>query len=112
MAQGDALTMPAVRRHAQVLVGARHRLMLARGLERAAQPGGVAPPSRAQIAAPALRRIAGALRDLSRPVEPWAVALTRAMLELGAASPLLNERIAESELQALLARIQAGVSAA
>ena len=112
VAQGEVFELPSVERHARVLVSPRQRLALARGLERAAEPGGVAPASRARIAAPALRRIARVLRDFSRPVEPRMVALTRAMLELGALSPLLNEQIAESELRRLLAAIQAGVSAA
>jgi hypothetical protein len=116
--QGDATSIPAVRTLADRLAndpGARHRVAAGlRTAARADQVTGRTPTAiasgRAANHARRMLALADAIDDPRRTASPAAVALCRTLLTDGASSPLYNPNVPESELDRVLAVVEAGIA--
>ena len=115
VAQGDALTLPAVRAYADRLLGRRR--VIASGLRYAIDSCmgpttefALVRPERVDEHTERLERLAAAFADPAVPIEPASAALCVRMLREPVSSPLYNVRLPPSELDRLLTAIERGVS--
>src|SRR5205814_5460541 len=97
VAQGDALTLPAVRAYADRLLGRRR--IIASGLPYAVESCSwptsefaLVRPERVDAHTERLERLAAAFADLDVPIEPASAALCVRMLREPVSSPLYNVR--------------------
>jgi hypothetical protein len=116
VAQGDALTLPAVRAYAERLL--RRRQTIAAGLRYAldscAWPTSefaLVRPERVDEHTERLARLAEAFADPAVPIDPSSAALCVRMLREPVVSPLYNVRRSPAELDRLLTAIERGVLA-
>jgi hypothetical protein len=114
VAQGDALSLPAVRVYAERLLD--RRAAIAGGLRHVVRScSGVSgemtfvQPDRVDVQWQRLERLAAAFADPDVAIQPASAALCVRMLREPVTSPLYNLRLPEEQLDRLLTAIERGV---